>query len=80
MGKKMWFRMKHYGWGWVPISWEGWAVIGGMIAVIILTAHRLETGLMTLNTFYFWLVGSIVAVFIIGYAKGPKPRWRWGKN
>ena len=21
-----WFRRKRFGWGWTPISWEGWVV------------------------------------------------------
>lgn len=22
-----WFRAKTYGWGWVPVSWQGWMVV-----------------------------------------------------
>jgi len=25
-GKKMWFKAKSIGWGWTPVTWEGWAV------------------------------------------------------
>ena len=24
---KFWFEKKKYGWGWTPISWEGWMTI-----------------------------------------------------
>ena len=77
---KKWFTMKHHGWGWVPITWEGWAVIGVMSVVIIIAAMKLEDGLMTQKTFTFWMVGSVVAMIFIAYKKGPWPRWRWDKN
>lgn len=38
---KYWFRKrrglftKDLGWGWIPISWEGWAVIAGCIGLIL---------------------------------------------
>lgn len=24
--KKLWFRARRFGWGWYPVSWQGWAV------------------------------------------------------
>lgn len=23
---KLWFKAKNYGWGWYPVTWEGWTV------------------------------------------------------
>ena len=45
---KYWFRKrqglftKDLGWGWVPVSWEGWTVIIGCLAVIILASFSFD--------------------------------------
>lgn len=33
---RLWFGRKRLGWGWGPRSWEGWAIIGLLVAVAIL--------------------------------------------
>ena len=41
MSDRYWFRPKSFGYGWTPITWEGWAVtLGSMVItmVAILTA------------------------------------------
>ena len=41
MSNRYWFRPKSFGYGWTPISWEGWAVtLGSMVVTMaaILTA------------------------------------------
>lgn len=30
-----WFGRKRFGWGWGPRSIEGWAVIGVVVAVVV---------------------------------------------
>lgn len=41
---KYWFRKrrglksKDLGWGWVPISWEGWLILISMVASIVISA------------------------------------------
>lgn len=72
--KKMWFTMKHHGWGWVPITIEGW----------------ITSALFATSLYYFpmkypedpfkYIIMSIIAFGIIAYNKGPVPRWRWDKN
>ena len=44
---KYWFRKrqglksKDLGWGWVPITWEGWALVLALVAVIFASAFLL---------------------------------------
>ena len=41
MSERYWFRPKSFGYGWTPITWEGWAVTLGSLVVTmaaILTA------------------------------------------
>ena len=35
LGSKVWFGPRRFGWGWDPVSWEGWASIGGYLVVCI---------------------------------------------
>lgn len=80
MAKRMWFTMKHHGWGWVPITWEGWASIAVMMTIVISAATKYEAGLITQQNFTLWLIGSVVGIIYVGYKKGPAPRWRWDKK
>ncbi len=67
---KLWFRQRSYGWGWFPITIEGW------ISVVV----------FIIGVFYFANIEKIFMIFvlvigliILGYLKGPKPKWHWGR-
>lgn len=32
--RKPWFGRKKFGWGWGPVSWQGWLVLLGYLAAI----------------------------------------------
>lgn len=80
--KKLWFKAKNYGWGWYPVSWQGWLVIAlytmGLVPHII-NASRQHSGSDFLIGFSIPFVINTVFLLIICYARGEKPRWRWGK-
>lgn len=73
--KKLWFKAKHYGWGWYPCSWEGWLALLIWFALFMVSIRMLD---------HEWLknliVVSIFTAILIGicYKKGEKPGWRWG--
>jgi hypothetical protein len=77
--KKIWFRAKEYGWGWYPISWEGWGSIGifALIYVIVLIWLLNQRNLLNM------VLGIIVIFILLGilliicYKKGETPGWRW---
>ena len=77
MSKNLWFKRKKYGYGWTPVTRQGWAVI---IAWIILFY------LLITQTSDVWFVKLTTAIFMIGiliyisYKKGEKPRWQWGEK
>jgi len=78
--KKIWFPAKRYGWGWgPPVCWQGWAVI--LAWVILLSAGALFLT-MTQHPIISaaYVVILIIALMVICYLKGEKPRWRWGKD
>jgi hypothetical protein len=34
IGRKAWFGPRSLGWGWGPISWEGWAAGAAFLAIV----------------------------------------------
>jgi hypothetical protein len=75
MSKKLWFRRKTYGWGWTPITWQGW-----LLLLVYLTLFT-----FTLITFdHEWLKNLIVILLLtitligICYKTGESPKWQWG--
>ena len=41
--EKPWFGSKRYiGWGWTPVSWEGWAAIGAFIVLLLFSVIVLQ--------------------------------------
>jgi hypothetical protein len=82
MEKRYWFKAKRYGYGWVPATWEGWAVIAAYML--------LET--VGIVPFVLWYAGSLMAVGMLAayillltcglvwicMRTGEKARWRWG--
>ncbi|MEX1052037.1 MAG: hypothetical protein WEC83_01460 [Patescibacteria group bacterium] len=82
-GKKYWFVRKTYGWGWVPGSWQGWAVLGIYTgAILSLALGTDETKLSSdraLTEFFLPLIGLTLLLVAISYFKGESPRWRWGR-
>ncbi len=82
--KKVWFRAKRYGYGWYPVTWQGWLIL---VVFVILTARNIaqigagdETdgaigALIVVQEFI------LVAVLIfVCWLTGEKPGWRWGNR
>jgi hypothetical protein len=85
MKKKMekknntWFRAKEYGWGWYPISWQGWLSIGIFILLYVIVLIWLLKQINLLKVMLGILIILILLgiLFFICYKKGEKPGWRW---
>lgn len=83
--KTYWFKRRRYGWGWIPVSWQGWLSVIAVVLFIIagaLTLTGIPKNQFTREVgFYLIFVAVLVLqLIILGYKKGPKPKWRWGKN
>lgn len=83
--KGYWFKAKLYGWGWVPVKWQGWAVILIYIALVTSLLANVEKeipGNSDSGTNFLVLGLPIillsVLLIIVCYKKGEKPRWQWG--
>jgi len=77
-----WFKNKVYGWGWTPVTWQGWAVTLVAIALIIANAIRLGKYNVPESEFAIYIVSHtaiiIIILIAICYVKGEKPKWQWG--
>ncbi|HSC18940.1 MAG TPA: hypothetical protein VLC74_08505 [Rhizomicrobium sp.] len=59
--KHPWFGPKQFGWGWTPVSWEGWLVTAFFVAVTVAASVVFGRSAMT---FYVMIavVGGLIAV------------------
>ena len=77
-----WFKRKLYGWGWVPVKWQGWFIIIIFFLFILLSSLDIKSNLGPTDTgitwFFLKIILSIFILIYICYKKGEKPRWQWG--
>ena len=80
--KKLWFRAKRFGWGWTPISWEGWVImllyLIGTIGYFIDADRYSHSGSDTLISFAIPFIINTIFLLIICYTRGEKFGWKWG--
>ncbi len=82
--KKLWFKAKDYGWGWYPVTWQGWVIT--LVYILFLSyiftvsdsdSHSVSDTLISVSIPF--ILGSSLLILIC-YKKGEKPSWRWGKD
>lgn len=77
-----WFKAKRYGYGWYPVTWQGWFSVALYIALLVLhmnfafryasSAEEIILGVV------FPSFLEVALLIMIAYASGEKARWRWG--
>lgn len=80
-----WFKRKLYGFGWVPVRWQGWVAILTYLAFIfglVLTREQDIPGNPDSGSnflvFALPIIIATIVLIIICYKKGERPRWQWG--
>jgi len=76
-----WFKRKVFGWGWVPVTWQGWLVTILYIVIILALGLTIDESSPPKETFFILILPLILltgALIRIAYRKGEKPRWQWG--
>ncbi len=76
MTNNLWFKRKTYGYGWTPVTWQGWAVI----IIWLISFYLVITGV---NSELIKLVSILILTGIlifVSYKKGERPRWQWGEK
>ncbi len=81
MDKKLWFKAKRYGWGWYPVTWQGWLAIAIFLVVILYfssTINDNSPASEVILNFVLPIAISLFLLLVLCYRTGEKPRWRWG--
>ncbi|MEK7511157.1 MAG: hypothetical protein AAB582_02895 [Patescibacteria group bacterium] len=87
--RKLWFRAKRFGWGWYPVSWQGWVVtlvyalayvILGLLFGAFAPSVVTEGGSVLEGSILFLSIGLLLTASLLAicYRYGEKPGWRWG--
>ncbi len=74
-----WFKRKLYGWGWTPVTWQGWLVVVIGIAILFAGVYVGDTDDAPGAALLGFLL-MMTLIFTFGYWKGEKPRWQWGND
>lgn len=81
-GTNYWFKRRRYGWGWTPVSREGWLVVAGFVAALVIPAilidDRLEDSGWWLGGWFAWLAICVIGMFVVTRRHAPPGKWRWG--
>jgi drug/metabolite transporter (DMT)-like permease len=79
--KRYWFKRRRYGWGWIPVTWQGWLTLIVGLGAIVIRAILIAKTPANADTVQFTVAVFLIVIFyfIISLLKGPKPKWRWGK-
>jgi hypothetical protein len=82
--KKLWFVRKTYGWGWTPVTWQGWLIIVvytiGILKIFKNVDSQSHSGSDTLIGFALPFIILTSLLIAICYLKGEKPKWQWGNK
>ena len=82
--KNLWFKAKSYGWGWVPVTWQGWLVLVGFLVLDFGNVYRLDIkhgSPKPVVTEFLIETFILVAILIwVCYKTGERPEWRWGNK
>lgn len=80
--KGYWFKRKLYGWGWVPVRWQGWVVVLAFIVFVLWCAFDLVQSSAPsdteLTSFLIKIIGATILLVAVCLFKGEKPHWQWG--
>ena len=81
-GNSLWFKRRRYGYGWTPVTWQGWTTVGGFLAIVLVVAFLAENAETDGLRWVYLNFMFAAALLLIGisFSKGPSPKWRWGKS
>jgi MFS superfamily sulfate permease-like transporter len=64
-----WFGPKLFGWGWRPITWQGWLITLLLITVLYINTRYVPTKLERLSA----NVVAIIVFVVVSYGTGGRP-------
>ncbi|CAN5821964.1 hypothetical protein BH23ACT12_BH23ACT12_02360 [soil metagenome] len=80
---KYWFKRWRYGWGFTPVTWQGWVTVVGYIAVVIALIPAFldapeQVAAKEAGFYVIFVTVATAGLLLVSLGKGPKPKWRWG--
>jgi NADH:ubiquinone oxidoreductase subunit 6 (subunit J) len=81
-----WFRTGNYGFGWMPVCWQGWLslllYLGVIFVLVVWVVGEMRMGTraiasedwLTVGLFIVGLIGATTALLALSYHKGDPPR------
>ena len=73
--RKPWFGPRRFGWGWTPVSWEGWVTSIVFVAAIVLAGSLLSSVARTVA-----IIALIVALLVVSFLTGGLPGSTLGRS
>lgn len=82
METNLWFKKKRWGWGWTPVTWQGWLTVVLHTGAILFYPMLARMGFVEPSTPITLFLVAIFSVILVGvcYQKGEKPSWSWGQR
>lgn len=80
---KLWFKRKKYGWGWTPVTWQGWLVVLIYIVAVLVFALTIDESSPPREFIFTFVLPIVILTLLllrISYKKGEKPKWQWGES
>lgn len=85
MPQQLWFKAHRYGYGWYPVTWQGWLAIAVFVSLFIPLVvtfanddawNGTATGVIE---FLLLVAGLVILLCWVAWKKGEPAKWRWGK-
>lgn len=82
---KFFFKRKRYGYGWKPVTTEGWLIVAGFVIVVLLWSHfalpQTDTPSTSQDLQYgIGLFALVTVLLLVTRRYAPPAKWRWGKK
>jgi len=80
-----WFKRRRYGYGWTPVTWQGWSTVAAFLLIVMIASTALnDTPAKSYSleslAYLTLIVFATVSLVVISLKKGPSPKWRWGSK
>ena len=79
-----WFKPKRYGYGATPVTWQGWVLTLGTVAVMVVVSlylRRTERHDWALAAMFAFDAAALLALAVVVRRKTDGDwRWRWGSR
>lgn len=83
----LWFKARGYGWGWTPVTVEGWIVVAAFLVLVLagvaVLLWKLRAGAdpgRAALVFALWIAVLSAVLTGVAWATGGPPHWRWGQG